>query len=367
MKRKLMPIFCMVILLLAPGCWDAHYLTNKNLVNGIAIDTEDDGRILGTVKAIILESKGGGQFYVKDKLERATGGSITEIGHKIDSMLPGTIEANKAFVIIIGDELAKKGIMPILEFFYRLPKAYLNTKVLVAKGRAYEILTVPEVENNPIAFDIKQIVLGSERTTLVPNQTLYSLWNQISDPSEDSALPIIHKIRKNTLVIDRTGLFSGDVFTGVTLGRNDSILLLLLQDKLSKVAWLDVPLGRNVVSFEVRKMKRNFRVKVNDRTNAIEAKIRIDLYGNIDSYTGNPDWTVDSKPLSKELESSLNKQAAKIAETLLQANCDAFGIGRKLKVSHSKLWKGMDWKNAYPQTKITPEIHIHITSTGVLK
>ncbi|MCK9862906.1 Ger(x)C family spore germination protein [Paenibacillus sp. ATY16] len=367
MKLKLMPACCMVILLIMPGCWDAHYLTNKKLVNGIAIDKQDSGQILGTVKAIILESKGGGQFDVKDKLERATGGSITEIGHKIDSMLPGTIEANKAFVIIIGDDLASQGIMPFLEFFYRLPKAYLNTKVLIAKGQASDILSVPEVENNPIAFDIKQIVIGSERTTLVPNQTLYSLWNQVSDPSEDSVLPMVHKIRNNTLAIDSTGLFNGDAFTGVTLARNDSILLLLLQDKLSKVAWLDVPLEKSVVSFEVRKMKRDFKVKVDASTKAIEARIRIDLYGNIDSYTENTDWTVDSNSLSNELEKSLNKQAAKIAKTLLQTNCDAFGIGRKLRVSHSKLWKSMDWKSTYPQTKITPEVRIHITSTGVLK
>ncbi|WP_091180261.1 Ger(x)C family spore germination protein [Paenibacillus catalpae] len=367
MMKKLIPAVCLGILLLLPGCWDAKMLINKKLVNGIALDTQENGQILGTVKAIILESKGGGQFDVKDKLAQSTGHNIPEIGHKMDSMLPGTIEANKAFVIIIGDELAHQGIMPILEFFYRLPKAYLNTKVLIAKGQGSDILSVPEVENNPIAFDIKQMVNSSERTSLVPSQTLYSLWNQISDPSEDTVLPIIRKMSNGALVIDSIGLFNEDTFTGVTLARNDSSLLMLLKDKMSSVAWLDIPLGESVVSFEVRKMKRSFKVTVNDQTQSIESKIRIDLYGNIDSYTGSPDWIIDSKQLSKELAESLNKQAAKITGILLKANCDAFGIGRKLKVSHSELWKTIDWKSKYPEVKITPEVHIHITSTGALK
>ncbi|WP_435164305.1 Ger(x)C family spore germination protein [Paenibacillus glycanilyticus] len=367
MIKKLIPSVSIVLLLLLPGCWDAQYLINKKLVNGIAIDSQENGQLRGTVKAIILESKGGGQFNVKDKLEQASGRNIPEIGHKIDSMLPGTIEANKAFVIIVGDELAKKGIMPLLEFFYRLPKAYLNTKVLIAKGQAADILAVPETENNPIAFDIKQMIFSSERTTLVTNQTLYSLWNQISDPAEDAILPIIRKLNNRSLIIDSTGLFNGDIFTGVTLSRNESGLLLLLKDKMSNVAWLDVPLETNVVSFEVRKMKRKFEVTVDEQTQSIESNIRIDLYGNIVSYTGNPDWSVNPSQLSKELEKSLSKQAIAVTDTLLQANCDAFGIGRKLKVSHSGLWKKIDWKTKYPQIKLKPEVRVHITSTGALK
>lgn len=367
MIKKLMPAVCAGLLLLLPGCWDANYLINKKLVNGIGMDLQDDGQILGTVKAIILESKGGGQFDVKDKLTQSTGRNIPQIGHKIDSMLPGTIEANKAFVIIIGDELAKRGIMPMLEFFYRLPKAYLKTKVLISKGKAFEILSVPELENNPIAFDIKQMVLSSERTSIVPDQTLYSLWNQISDPGEDALLPMIRKISSDSLVIDSIGLFNGDTFAEVTLGRNDSNLLMLLNDKLSKVSWLDIPLEREVISFEVRRMKRNFQVTVDKDTQAISSRIRVDLYCNIDSFSGNRNWAGDYSQLGKELEKSMNKQAARIVGILLQANCDAFGIGRKLSVSHSELWKSMDWKSKYPQTIITPEVHVHITSTGALK
>ncbi|MCM3626651.1 Ger(x)C family spore germination protein [Paenibacillus glycanilyticus] len=373
-KKWLPAVWIGLLSLSVSGCWDIHYLVNKKIVNGISLDKQENGQLRGTVKAIILESKGGGQFNVKDKVAQATGGNLPEIGHKIDSMLPGTIEANKAFVIIIGDELAKQGIMPALEFFYRLPKAYLNTKVLIAKGNAAEILNVSLLENNPIAFDIKQMVQGSERTTLVPDQTLYSLWNQVSDPAEDTVLPMIRKIDHDTLVIDSTGLFNGDIFTGITLSREDSILLLLMNGKLSKVAWLDIPLDRkshsgkaDVVSFEVRKIKRKLEVSVNKDMQAIESHIRVDLYSNIDSYTSSPDWEIDSKQLSKELETILDKRASKITRQLLKANCDAFGIGRKLKASHTALWNSIDWKSKYPEVKLTTEIHVHITSTGALK
>jgi spore germination protein KC len=51
---------------------------------------------------------------------------------------------------------------------------------------------------------------------------------------------------------------------------------------------------------------------------------------------------------------------------LLKANCDALGIGRRLKVSHSELWKSIDWENKYKDVNLNPRIQIHIKSTGVI-
>lgn len=142
MRIKLFLTVCLGILsMVLTGCWDIQYLTNKKMVNGISLDAAKDNQISGSVRAIILESKGGGQFDVKDEVMQATGDSVFKIGSTIDSMLPGTIEASKTHVMIIGEDLARRGIMPLLETFYRNPKGYLKSNILISTGLASEILS----------------------------------------------------------------------------------------------------------------------------------------------------------------------------------------------------------------------------------
>ncbi|MDQ0897901.1 Ger(x)C family spore germination protein [Paenibacillus sp. V4I7] len=379
MRVKLFLTVCLgILLMILTGCWDIQYLTTKKMVNGISLDAAKDNQISGTVRAIILESKGGGQFDVKDEVMQATGDSVFKIGSTIDSMLPGTIEASKTHVMIIGEDLARRGIMLPLETFYRNPKGYLKTNILISTGLASEILSFKKIEKSPVAFGIKQMINGAERTTIVPEQTLYSLWSQISDPGEDTVLPMIRRIKDKALIVDSIGLFDGDKYTGVTLSREDSTILLLLKDKLNKHAFMDIPIHQssgqskpkkletNVISFEVRKLKRSFEVSVDKNTQEIECSIKVDLFGAISSSPSSMGQKIDREQLNQELSASLNTQAAGVGNKLLEANCDALGIGRKLRVNHSELWKNIDWKNKYKEVKLKPSIQVHITSTGVI-
>ncbi|QGQ95192.1 Ger(x)C family spore germination protein [Paenibacillus psychroresistens] len=377
-KKIFLAVIIGLLSVVLSGCWDIHYLINKKMINGISLDAAKDNQITATVRAINLESKGGGQFDVKDELIQATGDSVFNIGNKIDSMLPGTLEPSKAHVVIIGEELAKRGIMSPLEFIYRSPKGYLKSNVLISTGLASEVISIEKLAKSPVAFDIKQMVVGAEGKTIVPKQTLYSLWSQISDPDADLVLPMIRIVRNKTLIIDRVGLFNGDKFTGVTLSRDDSILLMLLKNKLNRHAFMDIPISQspeqdkskeiktNLITFEARKSKRSFKVFVDKNTQKIECFIKVDLYGELRSYSSNLGTKIDREQLNQELSASLNKQAAGVANSLLEANCDALGIGRKLRVNHSELWKNIDWENKYKDVKLKPTIQVHIISTGLI-
>lgn len=349
------------------------------MINGISFDAAKDGQLVGTLSAVILKSKGSGQFEVKSEQFQATGDTVSNVGSTIDSMLPGTIEASKTHVLIIGEDLAKRGIMSPLEFFYRYPKGYLASNVLISKGLASEVLSYETTENSPAAYSIKQMVDGSESRTLVPKQNLFTLWSQITDPGVDAVLPMIHKTKNKALVVDSIALFDGTKFTGASLSRDESTMLLLLMDKLNKRAFMDIPMKQsseeskfkettaNMITFEARKVKRSFKVSVNKNTQEIECSLKVDLYGAISSSPSHMGQKINREQLNQEIAAILNKQAAEVTSKLQKANCDALGIGRKLRVSHSNLWKNIIWKNEYKDVKLKPSIQVHITSTGVIQ
>ncbi|WP_374121397.1 Ger(x)C family spore germination C-terminal domain-containing protein [Paenibacillus sp. LHD-117] len=75
--------------------------------------------------------------------------------------------------------------------------------------------------------------------------------------------------------------------------------------------------------------------------------------------------------LRAELSNALQKQAAQVAGKIKAARCDALGIGRRVRVSHPKLWKDSDWrdsewKSVYPKIRITTEFQIDFVSSGIL-
>ncbi|SDX12945.1 Ger(x)C family spore germination protein [Paenibacillus sp. CF384] len=368
MRRKwFITVWILLCIMVLAGCWDSQYLLTKKMVNGISLDKDKDNQILVTVRTVQLDSKGGGQFDVKDQEMRASGASTASTGMKIDSMLPGTVEASKTHVVIIGEELAKQGIKVPLEYFYRNPKGYLNSNILMSKGQAAEVLSFKKIDNSPIAFGIKQLINGAERTTVIPNQTMYSIWSQMFDLGEDMVLPLIQKLGNKALVIDSVGLFDEDKFTGQTLKNEDSTLLLLMIGKLNKFANMDIPVERSMLTFQARKMKRSIHLSVKPSTSEIECFVKVDLYGVLGSFPNQLGQEVDREQVKQEINANLSKRALGVTRKLQQANCDALGIGRRLKAHHVKLWKTIDWNKTYKEVKIKTEVKVHIANTGIIK
>ncbi|MBM7564266.1 Ger(x)C family spore germination protein [Paenibacillus sacheonensis] len=349
------------------GCWDTQYVTNKKLINGFSLDAAEGQGMLGSVRTVVLENKGGGQFDVKDEFMKAAGDSTSTIGMKIDSMLPGTIEASKTHVIIIGEKLAKQGIAAPLEPIFRSPKGYLKAKVLVSEGTAADVLASKQIDHNPIAFGIKQIVEGAALSTSVPKQTVYSIWNQISDPGDDALLPLIRIVDRKTLIVDGIALFDGDKYSGISLFREDAKILMLLSGRIGRLVNLGIPVQEQTITFAGSRLKRSMKVTVNPKTNTIECVIKADLYGSLNSYPSHLNASVDRARLEKAIDAWFDAHGKKVAGAMLRANCDAFGIGRRLRAHHSGLWRKLDWNEAYRGVIIKPEFHVHLKNTGVIR
>jgi hypothetical protein len=123
----------------------------------------------------------------------------------------------------------------------------------------------------------------------------------------------------------------------------------------------------SVITFQAQKLKREFEVSVDEETQEINCLIKLDIYGAIMSYPSQMNRKIDREQLNQHIGESLNKQAVEVVHKLLKSNCDALGIGRRLKVNHSELWKNMNWEKAYKKVEINTEIHVHIKNTGVIR
>ncbi|MHA6480642.1 Ger(x)C family spore germination protein [Paenibacillus sp. strain BS8-2] len=369
MKRLTFVLLTATVLLTLPGCWDTDKLADKLIINGIALDVADHGRILGTASTIKLINKGGGQFEEQDDVVQATGASVTEIGSMINNMMPGKIESSKTHIIMVGEKLAKAGVLSSIETFYRNSKGNLNSSFLIAKGRASDMLEVANAPTgSPIAFEIEQMIKGAQFAAIAPNQTLYTIWTELLDSESDIIIPLISK-RSDHIVIESIALMNDDKYSGVTMDQKDSKLLMLMTGNFSRTTLLNIPLEKlsTILTYEVTKASNKIEVTVDDLTGRIDCVIHVKLYGDILSYPMMGDANAHLSMLSAAVEEALEKQVQRITKKLQTAHCDALGIGRHFRITHPKLWENVEWDSVYPEVRISSQFKVNFESTGLLR
>jgi Ger(x)C family germination protein len=364
--RKKSVIILLIVPILLTGCWDQRLLVNRTLVNGISFDLTKEGKIAASVRALNIKSMGGGQFELFDELVEAQRPTVVGLGVDLDSRISGEIDASKAHVLIIGEELAEKGLHPLIELFYRKRDSYLSSKIVISKGKAHEILTV-EKEKSPIAFVILQLLEGAEVDTVIPKKTTFTVWNNILDPGKDMVLPYVERVESDKVEVAGVALFNGDQYTGTTILKEKSGILLLLMNQLGKTNRMALILGpksnRQSISFSTRDMRRNLEVQVG-KADKIICKIDLILDIEVISYPQDFKKQLNIKKLNQELSGELTKQAEEITNTLVKANCDALGIGRRISSYHPESWKKINWETEFKNVKFVPNVKVNIIETG---
>ncbi|WP_286133790.1 Ger(x)C family spore germination protein [Bacillus sp. AFS053548] len=354
---------CLFTFFLA-SCWDQNLLVNKKMVNGISFDLDQDDNILATVRALNIENKGGGQFEVKDELVKVKRPAISGMEIDINNKLPGLIDVSKAHIILIGRDLARKGIYPFLELFYRPRQAYVSTRIVIAEDKASDLITI-DPGTSPIAFIILKGLEAAEDTTKIPKVTAFTAWTQVTDKGRDIVLPFVKKDENDKITIGGIDLFNGDKFSGISLPNGKGSLLLLLMDRLIKYSEMAVELGdRKTISYRVKNMKRDLDVKVDKKTKKITCKLNLTLDLTIISYTGKIAEKLNKAKLNKDVSRILTKQSDEITKSLLEANCDALGIGGILSSSYPDLWKKIKWEKEYKNVKFKTSVKVKIDRTG---
>ncbi|MGM0836464.1 MAG: Ger(x)C family spore germination protein [Bacillota bacterium] len=367
MKKCLLIHLCIISLL--TGCWDQNLLVNKKLINGISFDLTEDDEILLTTRALSIQSKGGGQFEINDELVQATRPTVAGLAIDIDNKLPGKLDISKAHIVIIGEDIAKKGIHPLLEGMYRPKDSYITAKIVMGKGKASDILST-EPEKSPIAFDILQGLKAAENTNLIPEENIITTWTKVVDSGKDSVLPYLEKVESNKIEIAGVALLHGDKFTGTTLLKDQSKMLLLLMKELKKISYFAMVLNQEnkaqSIGFTAKSMKRNLDLKVDKKSHQIVCKIDLKLDIKINTYPQEFDKKVDIEKLHKDLSEELTNQAKNVTNTLLEANCDALGIGSRIASLHPDLWKQIDWEEEYKNVQFEPNVKVNIINTGTI-
>jgi hypothetical protein len=174
---------------------------------------------------------------------------------------------------------------------------------------------------------------------------------------------------KKSAVVVELALMNEKKYAG-NLPPQDSSLLLLLKNKKGKYARFtkqvnkeEQPELNNFLSFNVHNLKRKLKVQVKE--GEVSVHLNLDLKINVEEYPKG-DVPKEIERLNKVLSKDLTKDAKQVIKKLQEANCDAFGIGRRLIAFHPETWEALDQKEYFKEIKFTSNVKVEVIKHGIV-
>ncbi|MCH5190564.1 MAG: Ger(x)C family spore germination protein [Oscillospiraceae bacterium] len=320
-------------------------ISMRLVVQGIGIDIEDDGSYTVTLQAINTNAQsvtfeGGDQEPVKTY--NVTGDTIYTAVKSVTEMEGKTPLYSQNRVIIIGRDIAEKGLEGVIDFFVRDTGNCPSVDVAIADGKASEILEVKSESGEVIARNIEQSISSTDFEAEISRLQIYELVNRYEDKLPSFTMPILAAVKdgdKERVEIIETAVFSGSKLKG-TLTKEETVMFNFLCNKVSSGA-ISYDTDDGKISMGVIDSKATRRVSLQNNTPVFTLSVNVE--GDIAEIYNGTAKTVDRARL-KELKNGAEEHLKSGMESVLkklytELGCDAPGLSRLIYSRHPSFFR----------------------------
>lgn len=308
-------------------------ISNKAVVQGVGIDINDDGTYSVTLEIINTENYSNADGTAKPvmnlhTLKGKTVSSAIKSAYMIDGKIP-LLSQNR--VIIIGKELAEKGIMPSLDFFIRDAENYPTVQIAAVEGKAEDFFKNASSETTVVSRNIEKILITSDEDTKVSSITLSELVNRFKSSGSSFYMPIISTFKekdKQEVMSNGTAVFKDGKLV-CDLNEEETSALNFLCNKARKGAvnfrFDDVPASISIIKSKVTR-----KVDFSSENPNFSVKIKLDAdLAEVDCDTARNPSESDIKAMGKYAEEKIKYDIEALCNKLYsEKKVDAVGLSR---------------------------------------
>ena len=375
------------------GCWDRKELREIGPIVAIGLDKDlNTGKILFTAQVIRVGalSKEGGTQESPIEIVSSSGNTLFEAIRNSTEKLDRKNLYFHTKVIVIGEALAKEGVMPILDTFTRGKemRGYVWLAVTQEGVQAREILGVKSKIERIQAAYLKHVIENKEfhagaNTSDLLTYYIKSLESGI-EPTigvlkviEERNFPVENKLGKTTKQVKFSGVaaFKDDKLIGFlnkkeTQGLNwiigevksKAIILpsLIKKDKLISIevirttSHIEPKIKGNNISFSINVTQEGSLVEQQSMNNIIEPKEIVDYLKKVERK--------NEELIKKEIEMAVNKAQKELRS-------DIFGFGDALNKKYPQKWDKIQdrWDKLFPKIDYEVNVNVKIIRTDFKK
>ncbi|HWQ41443.1 MAG TPA: Ger(x)C family spore germination protein [Desulfosporosinus sp.] len=380
-KRGVAFLLCILsIFLLTTGCWDRKELDQVAIAAAIGIDKGADQKIQLTVQIIkpgALKSPSDGGSSGTEKgvwIIKSSGDTVFEAVKNFREKSGRQLFWPHTKVIVIGEKIAKEGILPAIDWFLRDPDMRLRTYVLVTQGEASEIINGDSGLEKIPASHLERMIKDYDILSKSVATNLMDITNMLlSHPSH----AVIGRVGKSKSVqgeeevfLREAGVFRKDKLLG-WLNPLETRGYLWIQNKV-KGGVIILPCTEEpnqLISLEILKSKSKIIPKLENGT--LKYTIEVDVTSNLGEQMGTENLI--NPEMFTVLETEQGQAVEKEIVTLIQKaqedyKLDILGLGEATLRELPQEWKKVkdQWEEKFPQAQIEVIVNSKLLHSGMV-
>ncbi|WP_309122950.1 Ger(x)C family spore germination protein [Paenibacillus sp.] len=374
-------------LTLLTGCWDRRELNELSIVAGMGLDAKDE-RIQVSVQIVnpseVAAKNGGGKFSPPVTTMKVAEKTTVEALRKLTVVSPRRIYTSHLRILVIGEQLARQGIIKVMDGISRNREIRSDFYLIVAKdATAEEVLEIlTPIEKIPANKLFNTLEISEKLWAPTVKIQLDRFVSDLTNPTRDPVLTGIEitgeakkgETEKNT---ERVYPYSNLKYSGVALFKGDKLVGWLTDEEskgynyiMGKVknsaGRLACPSGDGVIGVEIIRTQS----EVSGKVVGGKPEIRIDLV--VEEDIGEVQCDVDLlKPETIEkLERRSNEKIKQIMESAIRKakenRTDIFGFGDAIEDANPAAWQDLkkEWDSYFANLDVTIQVDARFRRYG---
>ena len=378
MRKWLLILLMAIVSLTVIGCWNRRELDTLAIVTAVGLDkSKEDGIITSTfqimkpseIKAPSSGSGGKGVWILT-----STGYTVFEAIRNATMQSSRKLFLSQNKVLVIGEEMARSGVAPLLDLFNRDSEPRRLTWLLIAKGKAGDIIHAEHEQEKIPAKAIEGMVTSSSVTSMAVKVNLSDFFKDLSDPVTNPVASRIEMINEESsenkkMRVTGAAVFKKDKLMGFldrpeTRGLNwilgkvkSGIIIVKSPKEENKNVALEIIRASSKIIPEIQDGEVVITIEIKEEGNLAEQMSRVEL-------TTTEMFQVleqrKAQVIKKEVESVLKKAQ-------MEWETDVFGFGQAVHRKYPREWKELQgrWHDAFPEIKVQVKIDAKLRTGGL--
>ncbi|AEY67892.1 Ger(x)C family spore germination protein [Clostridium sp. BNL1100] len=365
-------LFCALLMLnvlgiFCTGCWNYREINNMSIVSGAAIDKTSDGKYKLSIEIIDLKT-GGVEAKVHSKKLECYGASIVDAVRNAISFNANKLYWGHTEILIISKDVAKEGIVQILDVFSRDPEFRLTIDILVSKeNTAEEILDSQSITTEVRSYELNKMLDLEKELEKSPKVEIYEFINSLGESGISPVMPVVgltENSGQETSQLLGTAVFNKDKLEYM-FDQEDTKYFLFVMNKIKGGLFVvndsDITLKiiRNKTKLKPVYTNGKLHFEINIKTKVSISEIDFTKFQNVK----------DIDKIQIEAQKTLQSRVKNVIKAVQnEYGIDIFGFGRSVRQDIPELWKKInpDWDTIFKNVPVNVNVDVKISNSGLL-
>lgn len=390
MKQTIVLVLLLLNLLpLLSGCWNQKELTDLAIVIAMGVDKGKDKRFDVTFQLVnpgnVSSGQNGGGQGLPIAVYKSSGDTLTEAARNATKKISRRLYYAHANLLVISEELAREGILNIIDALERDPEFRTTTEMIIAKDTTAEevVTTLTILDKLPVTKITKEL---QNTEKMLGENIAVNIDDFVAGLISTGKNPIVsgymvsgdkRKARKAENLTETTTMAYLEA-DGLALFKHGKLIGWMKNKKARGVVWVlnkikstDINIdwkgkkaalnitpirSKTKTSVTFKNGKPAFQVLIKEESIISEANTAL----NLDS----PD---EIQKIEKKVGKEIEKQVLSSIKEAQRQKCDVFGFGEKVHLANPKLWNKMinNWDEQFANAEVSVTVKAYNRRAGV--